>query len=254
MNPNVRGVIAGASGVLMAVVGVLLLIACMNVANLLLARALSRGREMAIRTSVGAGRGRLVRQLLTESTVLFGLGGLAGLAVALWGQSTLNGLQPPGLPGVTLDVQTDVRVVTFTMAVTMGCGVLFGLIPAWRATQTDVSAQLREGDRGGRSRRTHAVRNALVSGQVALSLVALVGAGLSCAPCRRRETSRSGSSPRTSRSFPWTWRPGLRGRRGACLLPGCDGTSRGDSWRALRGGRLAAATLIRPSTQRPPHG
>lgn len=178
VNPNIRGVVASASVVLLVVVGVLLLIACMNVANLLLARALGRGREMAIRTSIGAGRGRLVAQLLTESVVLFGAGGLAGLALALWGQSALDGLQPPALFGATLAVHTDLRVLAFTAAVTMGCGLLFGLIPAWRASRTDVSGQLRDGERGASSGRSHLLRNGLVAGQVCLSLVALVGAGL----------------------------------------------------------------------------
>lgn len=178
VSPNVRGVVASASAVLLAVVGVLLLIACMNVANLLLARALGRSREMAIRTSIGAGRGRLVAQLLTESVVLFAVGGLAGLALALWGQSALSGLQPPALFGATLDVHTDLRVVAFTAAVTFACGLFFGLVPAWRASRTDVSGQLRDGDRSASSGRGHLLRNGLVVGQVCLSLVALIGAGL----------------------------------------------------------------------------
>jgi predicted permease len=178
VSPNVRGVVASASAVLLAVVGVLLLIACMNVANLMLARALGRGREMAIRTSIGAGRRRIVAQLLTESVVLFGVGGLVGLALAFWAQSALSGLQPPALFGATLEVRTDVRVVVFTAAVTMACGLLFGLIPAWRASRSDVSAQLRDGERGATSGGGHVLRNALVAGQVCLSLVALVGAGL----------------------------------------------------------------------------
>lgn len=178
VSPNIREMVAGASAVLAAVVAVLLLIACMNVANLLLARALGRGREMAIRTSVGAGRGRLVAQLLTETVVLFGVGGLVGLGLALWGQRALSGLQPPALFGATLNVDTDLRVVAFTAAVTIGCGILFGLVPALRASGTDVSAQLREGDRNASGGRGHLLRNGLVAGQVCLSLVALVGAGL----------------------------------------------------------------------------
>lgn len=178
VSPNVRDVVAGASAVLMTIVVVLLMIACMNVANLLLARALGRGREMAIRTSIGAGRGRLIAQLLTESVVLFGVGGLVGLAVALWGQQALTGLQPPALFGSTLEVRTDLRVVAFTAAVTIGCGVLFGLIPAWRASRGDLSIQLRDGDRNASGGGGHLLRNGLVAGQVGLSLVALVGAGL----------------------------------------------------------------------------
>lgn len=178
VSPNVREVLASASAVLVGVVAVLLLIACMNVANLLLARALGRGREMAIRTSVGAGRGRLVAQLLTETVVLFGIGGLVGLGLALWGQRALSGLQPPALFGATLQVETDFRVVAFTAVVTIGCGIVFGLVPALRASGTDVSAQLREGDRNAAGGRGHLLRNGLVAGQVCLSLVALVGAGL----------------------------------------------------------------------------
>ena len=178
VNPNFRSVLAGATAVLAAVVGVLLLIACMNVANLLLARSLGRGQEMAVRTSIGAGRRRLVAQLLTESTVLFGVGGLAGLGVALLTQSALSGVQPPGLFGATLDVQMDIRVVGLTAAVTFVCGMIFGLIPAWRATRSDIASQLRDGRRDAGAAGGARIRGAMVAGQVALSLVALVGAGL----------------------------------------------------------------------------
>jgi len=165
--------------VLMAVVGLVLFVACANVANLLLARAAARGREMAIRLAIGAARRRLVRQLLTESVLLAALGAMAGIVFARWGTSLLIGLLSRGQLPVSLDVGLDGRVLAFTLGVAILTGLLFGLAPAWRATRIDPQAALKANGRGvaeGHSRFT--IGKALVVGQIALSLVLVIGAGL----------------------------------------------------------------------------
>jgi predicted permease len=165
--------------VLMAVVVLVLFVACANVANLLLARAAARGREMAIRLAIGAARRRLVRQLLTESVLLAGLGAIAGILFARWGTSLLIGLLSRGQLPVSLDVGLDGPVLTFTLGVAILTGVLFGLAPAWRATRIDPQAALKANGRGvaeGHSRFT--IGKTLVVGQIALSLVLVIGAGL----------------------------------------------------------------------------
>jgi predicted permease len=165
--------------VLMAVVGLVLFVACANVANLLLARAAARGREMAIRLAIGAARRRLVRQLLTESVLLAALGAMAGIVFARWGTSLLIGLLSRGQLPVSLDVGLDGRVLAFTLGVAILTGLLFGLAPSWRATRIDPQAALKANGRGvaeGHSRFT--IGKALVVGQIALSLVLVIGAGL----------------------------------------------------------------------------
>ncbi|MGH8629557.1 MAG: ABC transporter permease, partial [Burkholderiales bacterium] len=164
--------------VLLGAVGFVLLIACVNVANLMLARAGTRGREIAIRTALGAGRLRLVRQLLTESLLLAVLGGGVGLLLAVWGVAALASVSVPGIPRLG-DVQVDATVLGFVALLSVLTGILFGLVPALQAARPDVNASLKEGGRGDAgSLGRHRFRSALVVAEVALSLVLLIGAGL----------------------------------------------------------------------------
>jgi predicted permease len=164
---------------LLGAVALVLLIACANVANLLLARAVGRQKEMAVRAAVGAGRGRLVRQLVVESVVLSTVGAGAGLLVALWGVGFLSGPAVAGLPRAqAIDVEWPVAVFALVLAVVTG--LVFGLVPALQATRVDLRESLNEDGRGSGSGsvRHRRLRSALVVAEVALALVLLVGAGL----------------------------------------------------------------------------
>jgi putative ABC transport system permease protein len=164
--------------VLLTAVGFVLLIACTNVANLLLVRAATRQRELCIRHALGASRGRLAFDLIGESVILAGLAGASGLALAWWGLRTLLALVPTTLPSLT-GASLDLRVLAFTALASMLTGILFGLIPALQGTRCDLSEGLREGGRGTvGSRRAHITRNVLVVGEVALAAVLLIGAAL----------------------------------------------------------------------------
>jgi putative ABC transport system permease protein len=163
--------------VLLGAVGFVLLIACTNVANLQLARAAARGREISIRAALGAGRRRLVTQFLTESLVLSLVGGALGLLLAMWGMDALLALVGDGLPRSS-EVSLDGHVVLFTAGVSVLTGLLFGLVPALQASRPDLHSAMREGARGTGGRSSGRVRAVLVVSQVSLALVLLVGAGL----------------------------------------------------------------------------
>lgn len=166
---------------LMAAVGFVLLIATANLANLLLARGAARQRELAVRAAIGAGRGRLIRQLVTESVALSVIGGGLGLAAAYWILGVLPSFAPAGIPGLG-EAGIDATVLAFALAASVGAGVLFGTVPALQASRFDLVRALNEGaaQMGGgfRFRRGNRTRSVLVVAEVALALMLLVGAGL----------------------------------------------------------------------------
>jgi predicted permease len=175
--PQMRRPALGFAALLMATVGVVLLIACANVANLTLARAVRRGREIGVRLSLGASRGRIMRQMLTESAVLAALGAAGGLLLALWSVDLFTGVRTPLPFTVHLDVAPDLRVLAFTLVIAVGTAVLTGLAPALRASRRDVAAVLKGAvpvDEVGRPRVT--LRGVLVVVQMALSFLLLTGA------------------------------------------------------------------------------
>lgn len=181
VNPGARGGVIAASALLMTIVGFVLLVACANVSNLLLARAVARRREIAVRLAIGASRGRLVRQMLTESVVLAAPGALLGLLIAFWAKNALLGFLP-SLPfpiTLSLDLGLDPRVLGFTALVTLLTGIVFGLVPALQASQPGVVEDLKDqsGVRSNPPGRL-GVRGLLVAGQVSLCFVALAGAFL----------------------------------------------------------------------------
>src|SRR5688572_9162579 len=164
--------------VLFGAVACVLLISNANVANLLLARASVRGKEIALRAALGASRARVIRQLLTETLLLALLGGLLGLLIAFWGTEALVAIVPQNIPRIG-EIQLDGAVLGFTISMSLGTGILFGLVPAWQASHVDLNSALKTGTRGaGGGDRKHRMRSALVVAEVALALVLLVCAGL----------------------------------------------------------------------------
>ncbi len=164
--------------ILLGAVGLVVLIACANIANLLLARATGRTREIAVRIALGAGRARIFRQLLTESVLLGIIAGLAGLLLSYWGLAGIKTLASDNLPHLTT-ISVDGWVLAFTFGLSVLAGVIFGLAPAWQSSEVDVNEALKEGGRGstGGAKRRH-IRSVLVSVEVALATVLLIGAGL----------------------------------------------------------------------------
>jgi len=178
-NPDIDGAVAPVGALILAVVGMVLLVACANIANMLLARASARRKEVAIRLAIGAGRGRLVRQLLTESLILSLLGGASGLLLAAWMIGALARIET-GLPvDIVADFGIDARVFGFTVLISVVTGVVFGLVPALRASRPDLVPALKDADAGARAGRGRwELRDALVVAQVAVSIVLLIGGAL----------------------------------------------------------------------------
>lgn len=176
---NQRAQFVRAGSVLMVVVGLVLLIACVNLANLLLAQAARREREINIRATMGASRGRLIRQLLIESVTLSMVGGACGLLVAFWFRNALWSFRPPFLGNASIDLSFDLRVLGFTLLVALLTGLAFGAVPAIKVSQTQLAEVLKAAGRAGGSGVGHnRVRSILVAAEVALATVALIGSGL----------------------------------------------------------------------------
>ena len=193
VNPNARDNLLSASKLLMTVVGLVLLIACANIANLLLVRSASRRKEIAIRLSIGASNGRLMQQLLTESILLSLLGGGAGLLIAAWGKTVLWSFRPPFLNQGDLSLSLDSHVLLFTLGLSIVTGILFGLAPALQSLRPDLARELKErAAQAARGSNWFNLRNALVVAQVAFSLVALIGAGLFLRSMQQAEAADPG--------------------------------------------------------------
>jgi len=191
----IRGPIIGYAGVLMAVVGLVLLLACTNLANLLLARGAERRKEIAVRLAIGAGRRRLVRQLLTESTLVSTLGGGLGLLLAYWLVEAMMALKPPIDVALSTELYIDRRVLLFTLVISVLTGVIFGLLPALQSTKPDLAPALKDEISLGGYRRSW-LRNGLVVSQVSLSLLLLICAGLTLRGLQRAQSLDPGFTPR----------------------------------------------------------
>jgi len=181
---------------LLGAVALVLLIACANVASLLLSRALSRKKEIAVRAALGAGRGVLLRQLLIESLLLAGFGGIVGIILSEWGTHVLSTLAASTLPSLA-DLHMDARALAFTLAISLGSGLFFGLVPAVQLSKPDLNTVLRDEGRGSTGgRRRNIARNILVVSQVALSMVLLVGSSLMVRSFIRLQTATPGFDPK----------------------------------------------------------
>ena len=179
IHPLLDGALVPAGFLLLLLVGLVLLVACANVANMFLARASGRRREIALRIALGAGRGRLIRQLLTESLALAGIGGLLGLVISYWGTQLIFAIQLPVAISLELDVAPDIRVLLFTFGLSLLTGILFGLVPALQSTRRNLVNDLKsQAGAGGGRRSRFSLRSSLVVTQVAVSLTLLVSAAM----------------------------------------------------------------------------
>ncbi len=195
IHPAMHRQFSASGGLVIAAVVLLLLTACANVANMQIARALERRREMAIRSAVGAGRGRLARQLLTEGLVLTVLGGAAGLLVAIWVRDALWALRPR-LVGDFLDVSLDGPVLAVGLAISLACGLLFGLMPMMLVSRLELASELKAGETlQVRSGQRLKLRGALVAVQMTLAFVSIVGAGLFLASLQKIRSVDPGFNP-----------------------------------------------------------
>jgi predicted permease len=197
--------------VLLAAVGFVLLIACVNVANLLLARSAGRAREFAVRAALGASQGRVVRQLLTESILLALAGGGLGLLLAAWGTRAAIGVLPAALPRAE-EVGLDARVLIFTTGISLLVGVLFGLIPALKTSQPDLQETLKQGGRGASGGR-HRTQSVFVVAEMALAVVLLVGAGLTIRSLAKLWSVDPGFNPHNVLTFGLSLPPSIVGAK-----------------------------------------
>ena len=194
ISPNFRTPIIGFAAVLMGIVGLVLLIACTNLANLLLARATGRRKEIAVRLALGASRWQIVRQLLTESVLVSLLGGGLGLLLAAWINDLVSAFKPPVDLPLQLDLSLDWRVMSFTLALSVFTGIVFGVIPALQSTKLNLVPALKDETSLAGHRRPR-LRNALVVAQVALSLVLLICAGLIVRSLQQAQSLNPGFNP-----------------------------------------------------------
>lgn len=206
--PSIRASVTGFSWVLMAVVGLVLLIACVNLANLLLARATERKKEIAVRLALGASRWRLIRQLLTESVLLSLIGGFIGLLFAFWISDFVAKISLPAQVTLTFDLRIDWRVMLFAVGASLFTGVLFGLLPALQATRPDLVPSLKDDASASGFRRAW-LRNGLVVAQMALSVLLLICAGLIVRSLQVAQTMRPGFNP--DNAVAMTFDVGLQG-------------------------------------------
>jgi putative ABC transport system permease protein len=195
--PELDAMVGSADSALLmlcAMAGCVLLVACVNVANLLLARSLSRHKEISIRAALGGGRWHIIKQLLAESVLLGAIGGLAGLVIAIWGIDSLKAFLP-SLPRID-EISPDLRVLAFTALVSLGVGIVAGLLPAWRASHSNLAGSLNETSRGStEGTRGHRTRAALVVVEIVLALVLLASAGLLVESFVRLERVSAGFDP-----------------------------------------------------------
>lgn len=192
--PSIRNMVVGFAAVLMAVVGLLLLIACVNLANLLLARATERRKEIAIRLALGATRARLMRQLLTESVLLSAFGGALGLLLALWITDLVSAIKLPTDIALVFDLRLDWRVLSFTFLLSLITGLVFGLLPSLQSSNPNLVSSLKDEASLGGFRRSR-LRNTLVVAQVGLSFLLLIATGLIVRSLQRAQSMNPGFNP-----------------------------------------------------------